>query len=199
MAMESPNRRREAELLHKYSGQETGWENSIEASHPAGLKTLGSIDFFFACFHAFGLICLLGLASALPIPDELGAAKGIVMVVLVAIGTLDIMLLALSGVACFLDYKVCWFFLLFSYSAGLIFRVGELIQVFQFGGGWVAIAWKGLNVVFAMLFVAYMHSDEVKKFYRTKATPYWQTMILDGAGAVVAGGFVIAMLLLTRS
>jgi hypothetical protein len=189
----------ENELLRKYGKEEGGYENSIEGSHPAALKSMGGSNFISALFDGFILLLLMGFTSAMPIPPELGTAKGAMVVVMALFGGLDIAFLAGAGVSCFLPYRQCWFYLLFAYAFGFMMRLTIFISALRWESSllWILIVSSWL--IFSGITLAYLHTDEVRKFYDTRKVSKQMMFLFDGIGILLGGMFLTAFFLLTRS
>jgi hypothetical protein len=189
----------ENELLRKYAKEEGGYENSIEGSHPAALKSMGGSNFMSALFDGFILLLVMGFTSAMPIPPELGTAKGAMVVVMALFGGLDIAFLAGAGVSCFLPYRQCWFYLLFAYSFGFMVRLTIFISALRWESSllWILIVSSWL--IFSGITLAYLHTDEVRKFYETRKVSKQMMFLFDGIGILLGGMFLTAFFLLTRS
>ena len=129
------------------------------------------------------------------VPREMEAAKGMVMFFIVAMFTVDIVLSALAGVSCFLDWKQCWLFLLFAYAFSLIIRVVDVVNSVRFESGGIAIAFNTVCVLVTLICIAYLHSDEVKKYYKTEDTKWTWLVAADAAGCCLAGILAIGYLL----
>ena len=186
----------EDQLLLKMAGKQNSFENSIEGSHPSTLKAMGGWNFAFAVWSFVQMVCILGLVSIAPVPLALTMAEGGVLIFLIALFSLDILVQALAGTACFLDYKMGWFFLLAAYTSSLVFNLIDLYDQWRFEGTAMAYVIATISVLIGGVFLSYLLSDEVRKFYKTRSEPWKWPVVSMVVGliyaALLGGGYVLA-------
>ncbi|MEM9826098.1 MAG: hypothetical protein AAF958_05890 [Planctomycetota bacterium] len=173
-----------------------GWQNSIESEHPAVLKTIGTINFVFAFLNGLLLVAIMGLMGLVELPPEIENAKGVYLAILITAFSFDIAMCAGAGLACFLDFKFCWYFLIFAYSMTVISHVCRIVNSFLLDAGWVSIGFGVFMLLLSCIIRLMFQAKEIRSFYKTTESPWYGVVLADLAGALLGGGLGLATILL---
>lgn len=191
------SRVKEDQLLLKLAGKEGAKKGAVDGSHPTALKMVSGWSFIFAVVTLVKMICVIGLTNVIESPAELMSLKGFAMVLVIIYFTFDILTHAMAGTACFFENRYCWLFIVATFSSSLVLRCVDLYDKVRFQAGSIGFAWTSIALLLGLVFLAYLLSDEVRAFFKTRKEPLKWTLASVGGG--LATGLLLGGLYLSNT
>ncbi len=178
-----------SKLLQQYAGSEVETQK-MPGSRPGTLTFLGVINGFWTFLSLSVIALALGLASVLGIdPEMLMAMAGekAFWIAMLAVG-IYLTLQISTTISCFVSHWICWQVVLFAYGFNITDRVMGIAQLAQDEMEAGEIVKASLSLLAAFFFFAYLHTEEVREFYRVGDLTVKKVIAADLAGLLMGLG-----------
>lgn len=163
---------------------------------PAFLTFLGVVNAVWAVIFLLGTLAVLGLVAVIP---AMGAAaefedgQGMLLAVAVAAMAFSTLLAIATAVSCFVPKKICWYVVLFSYAFACGERIVTVTDMFRAGEEVLTITGGFVGVLVGFLFLAALHADNVRRFYRIGKLTVGKVIAPDLIGFLLGLGLSIGI------
>lgn len=163
---------------------------------PGLLTFLGVINGIWAVLYLLGTLALFGLVAMLPVlgeAAELEEGQGALLAVAVGAMVFATVLSIATAASCFVSHLVCWYVVLFSYAFACGERLITIGGMIQAGQEIPKIIGGGVAFVVGLLFLAFLHGEPVRRFYRAGKLSIGKVIAPDLLGLLFGLGLAYAV------
>ena len=182
-----------SKLLQQYAGGDAETKERQPGERPGTLTFLGVINGFWTFLSIAIIAFALGLAGVLGVDPELLMAiaeeKEFWIIIMAVVVGLTLQLA--TTISCIVSHWICWQIVLFSYAFNVTDRIMNIVGMIQDEMGAKEIIKSCVYLLAAIFFFCYLHSEEVRDFYRVGDFSIKKVIVADILGMIAGLGLGI--------